>query len=212
MAIVGLRRGVKLATMVDITVLFYILGLEAIGVVIALVYIVYSRYIRIILRARILTQQGRTPKVVTELHAKPHIRKFTWDKGTYIRNPKLDSLDSHNNPIGYWYKGESNQIEIGIYKGDKEYDPKTDTGVIGKVDPKALQTELDAKDLQDLTHGERDKIYFIIIGGLVVALVITAIIGFYFYNSQTEKLIKLSTDYAKLIANMTRTDGGVIIK
>jgi hypothetical protein len=134
--------------------------------------------------------------------------------GNYLRDPKLDTFDSFNNSIGYWWRNDLRQIEIGIHNKpdakDKEKDVRGQP--VKMFDPRILKTELDAKDMEDLTHGERDKIYFIVIGGLVLAIVVTAIAGFYFYSTQTDKLVQLSKQYADLIANMTRTDGGVIVK
>lgn len=199
---------------VDIMVLFYLVGAEAVLAGFGFAYWFYIQFIRKVLRARILDEFGGTPKVIKELICKPYIRSFTWNKGRYLRDTRLDTLDSRNNAIGYWWMDDLRQITIGINKPPK---PDAKGGVDSKkiaetFDPRILETELDAKDMQDLTHGERDRIYFIIIGGLVLALLVTAIAGFYFYSTQTDKLVSLSRQYAGLIANMTRTDGGIIVK
>ena len=196
---------------IDINVLYMILGVEAIFALFGVCYWFYTQYIRKILRARILEEFGGIPKVIKELIAKPYITKFTWEKGTYIVDPKLFSLDSKNNPIGYWWKGDSRQIEIGLH--NKLAPVTNDEGeILDKfIDPKILQNELDAKDLQDLAHGDRDKVYFMVIGGLVIALFITGIAGFYFYNQQSTQILQMSKHYGDLIANLTRTGGNVII-
>jgi uncharacterized protein YneF (UPF0154 family) len=194
---------------VDLNILLGLIGVEFVIALFGFGYWFYVRYIRKVLRARILDDFGGTPKVVRELLCKPHIKKFTWEKGIYVRDPRLDTFDSFNNSIGYWWRNDLRQIEIGIHN---KPDDKGKGKEANMFDPRILKTELDAKDMQDLTHGERDKIYFIVIGGLVLALVVTAIAGFYFYSTQTDKLVQLSKQYADLIANMTRTDGGVIVK
>jgi len=201
---------------VDLNILLGLLGAEALIALFGFGYWFYTRYIRKVLRARILEDFGGTPKVIKELICKPYIKSLTWEKSRYVRDPKLDSFDSFNNPIGYWWKEDLRQIEIGIHNRpdlkDKDKDVKGQT--VKTFDPRILKTELDAKDMQDLTHGERDRIYFIVIGGLVLALFVTAIAGFYFYSTQTDKLIQLSKEYAGLIANMTKKldGGGIVVK
>jgi hypothetical protein len=64
---------------VDLNILLGLIGVEFVIALFGFGYWFYVRYIRKVLRARILDDFGGTPKVIRELLCKPHIKKFTWE-------------------------------------------------------------------------------------------------------------------------------------
>ena len=212
-AIINLFEGAT----IDLSIVIYLILAEAMAGLLAFIFWIYNTYIKKTIRCRLLENAGGKIKCIAEIAKKPGSIKWNYKIGkkdrVYLINPKMFTFDGKDNAIGYWWKDHSAQIPIGIEDLNKikiKVHPIKEDGTEDSskwtytfIDPEQLQTELESKDMSDLSHADDYKIFLIIIAVMGVLIVATGIAGFYFYNTQTQNYIDLSNRYSSLLANYT---------